>query len=405
MQITEKLTDLFSTKIVGDFVRQNLDEAPYDLALKHSGKVPFSLPPVLEWIDALKRARYKLPIHASKQCFFTKRAFEQCSSEASAQYKSSQLSGKNLLNLCGGIGVDDWAFSNSFEKVYSLEIDETLHDLAQANAEKLNLHQVNRLLQDAEQFLQSTTEHFDWIYADPDRRSQDRRLVSLKDCSPDILKLWPLIQSKSNKQLVKLSPLYPIENLKMELKGLYRIEVVAVDNEVKEILAYCDSNQQDLAIEYKATEVSRNHWESFMGEPSLGSAQRRLDESWFYEAHPAIAKANLGVAYAEKLGNKILIKNGLYQISQNEVTPFMGRKFRLLVLTPFNNKNFNRYLKENNITQANLSCRMFRYTPENLKKEFKLRDGGADYFFFFDDPMGKPHVVHAVSPKQETNNV
>lgn len=371
-----------------------MGENSRDLALKYAGKTSFELAPVLEWMEALNRARTKAPGFFEKRCYFTRRSFEQASSEATAHYKATRIKGNNLLNLCGGIGIDDAAFSGHFERVVSLDPDETVHDMAVLNMEKMGLTNVERRMETAENFIEKKPEPFDWVYADPDRRSESKRVVSLSDCSPDLVALWPAIQAMAPDQLVKLSPLYPLEHLPRELKGLKKIEVVASGDEVKEVLAFCSTGQPDREFLRAAVVLDKEGTKRFEAHSSRGTCQDVPASGYFYDVHAAIAKAGLGVDYAMAKGTHILIPNGLFQFSEQPVTGFMGRRFHIETSGTYSQKSFRTYLKERNISRAHFNTRFFHSTPEELKAAHRIGDGGDDYFFFFKDRKNQTVFIH-----------
>ncbi|MHB1278149.1 MAG: THUMP-like domain-containing protein [Bacteroidia bacterium] len=394
MQRNTNLLEILRSAEVQSFVETNKSARISELALRFSGKVNFPLAPVIAWIDALQRAEKKLPEHASKTCYLTKRALEQASSESTARYKATQVRGENLLNLCGGLGVDDWAFAGVFKSVVSLETDSTLNELAEANLTKLAILSIHRKNCSAEEFLARDIGHYDWIYADPDRREAGKRLVSLVDCSPDLPALWPVIQQRSAFQMIKLSPLYPLEQLEKELSGLFRIEVVSWQNEVKEVLAFCASTTPSGALIRKAVSIETDGILSFEGQVEKGQTAFPGEGGYFYEAHPALAKANLGVTYAKKCGNEILIPNGIFQRSLALFPDFFGRTFVWVYGDGYSRKKFQQYLKTRGIIKANFTCRYFKQTPEELKKAHGMDDGGEDYFFFFEKGNKEPYFIH-----------
>lgn len=394
MQRNINLLELLRNEEVEAFVRANKNEQVRDLALRFNGKVNFLLAPVIEWIDALQRAEKKLPTHAAQNCYLTKRALEQASSENTALSKASRIQGETLLNLCGGLGVDDWAFSTVFRAIISLEKDSSLHELASANLTKLDISSIQRKNTSAEAFLAGDTGYYDWIYADPDRREAGKRLVSLADCSPDLIALWPLIRQKSRHQLIKLSPLYPLEQLEKELPGMYEIEVVSWQGEVKEVLAFCASDRQTHDINRRAVSIEPEEHIIFEGQVEKTPTSLPAQGGYFYEAHPALAKANLAVTYARKHGMKILIPNGIFQQSTDLFPDFFGRTFKWVHGAAYSRKKFQQYLKAQGIIKANFTCRYFKQSPEELKKALGMDDGGEDYFFFFENGNRDPYFIH-----------
>src|SRR5688572_28699960 len=83
-----------------------------------------------EQLKLYPRAKEKLPVFTSNYCYLTTKSYEQSSSESLAKYKAGLFSGEVLIDLSGGLGVDDWAFSRSFKNVISVDNDAELNELA-----------------------------------------------------------------------------------------------------------------------------------------------------------------------------------------------------------------------------------------------------------------------------------
>lgn len=144
-------------------------------------------------VKYLQRARTKLPSYYEARCIIPPLAFEQASSEACAARKSCK--GESVLDLTCGLGVDALYLSKHFAQVITLERDEVLADIARENFQRLGADNIQVIRSSAEEFLATTLQRFDWIYADPDRRNaQGRKLVRLEDCSPNVIALQPEIQ-------------------------------------------------------------------------------------------------------------------------------------------------------------------------------------------------------------------
>lgn len=172
------------------------------------------------------------------RCILPPLAFEQASSEACAARKS--CSGERVLDLTCGLGVDALYLSKRFREVITLERDATLAAVAGENFRRLGATNIRVINSSAEAFLASTRDHFDWIYADPDRRSAEgRKLVRLEDCSPDIPKLLPELRRIAPNLCVKNSPLFDVGET-FRLFGPCRTEVVSLHDECKEVVVYAD---------------------------------------------------------------------------------------------------------------------------------------------------------------------
>ena len=142
--------------------------------------------------SSTSRGQRRNSSYAAAQCILPPLAFEQASSEACAAHK--QIAGGAVLDLTCGLGADAFFLARRFRRVVALERDQTLARIAAENFRRLGAANIEVVNTSAEAYLAQPGLHFDWVYADPDRRSGDgRKLVRLEDCSPDILSLMPLI--------------------------------------------------------------------------------------------------------------------------------------------------------------------------------------------------------------------
>ena len=242
---------------VKEFIKKHLKDDVNRLAL---AKFPEGIDRefVIRQIHARQVLSKKLPSWAENDelVFPKKLSLEQCSSELTAKYKAELLSTKLqeisrkefsedscsladkkriLIDLTGGMGVDTAFLSDNFDKTYYVEMQEELCEIAKHNFNILNKN-IEVINDNAEHFL-TLCDDVDCIYLDPARRDEyGRKMVSLHDCSPDVVELHDILLKKAKRVLVKVSPMLDIEMVKKELKDISEIHVVAVRNECKEIL-------------------------------------------------------------------------------------------------------------------------------------------------------------------------
>lgn len=219
-------------------VHENLHRDPLEVAL--DSRVPHARL-VATQVKYLRRACSKLPSYAAAECLLPPRAFEQASSEQTAEHK--RIGGDTLLELTCGLGVDTRALARRFRRVVTLERDEGLAWVARENFSRLGITNVEVVTADAGDYLAHTEEHFDWIYADPDRRdAEGRRRVLLAECSPDVEALLPLICRHSTGLCLKLSPLFDVgEALRIFPRS--EVETVSAGGECKEVVVYADGRE------------------------------------------------------------------------------------------------------------------------------------------------------------------
>ena len=233
--ITAEEFELLRTEEFRQAVAAARGRDPLDVALDRT--VPHARL-VATQVKYLARAERKLPTYAAAQCILPPRAFEQASSEATAAHKA--IEGDTVLDLTCGLGVDSLCLSRRFRRVVALERDPMLARITAENLSRMGVANIEVVNTSAEEYLRQEGLHFDWIYADPDRRSAEgRRMVLLEACSPDILTLKPLLDRVSERLCLKNSPLFDVDEA-LRLFPDSRVEVLSLGDECKEILIYAD---------------------------------------------------------------------------------------------------------------------------------------------------------------------
>lgn len=229
--ITAEEYDILCSDPVREAVAAALGRDPSEVALDR--RIPHARL-VATQVKYLARARTKLPSYAAAQCILPPRAFEQASSERCAARKP--IEGDALLDLTCGLGVDSLYLSRRFRRVVTLERDPVLAAVARTNFARLGVRNIEVVAASAEEYLASTAERFDWVYADPDRRSAEgRRIVRPEECSPDPVALMPRIgQVAGGRLCLKNSPLLDIDEAQRLFPGS-RVEAVSLDGECKEV--------------------------------------------------------------------------------------------------------------------------------------------------------------------------
>lgn len=235
--------EILKSEQVRRAIAKNIDRNPSDVALDR-GIAHARL--VATQVKYLQRARHKLPRLYAAQCIIPPRAFEQSSSEDTAARKA--ISGGALLDLTCGLGVDTLSFAERFERVVALERDEVLASVVRYNLELLGIDNVEVINTSAEEYVANCKEHFDWVFADPDRRSEEgRKMVCMEDCSPNMLALLPRLNDIAERVAIKLSPMFDVEEA-FRLCSPAEVEVVSVSGECKELNIYTRAERNLLRI-------------------------------------------------------------------------------------------------------------------------------------------------------------
>lgn len=370
---------------IQDFISQNIGAPIAKLALQ---KNPF---PEVDWIlilnqiEAKTKAKDKLPtwFNTENIIYPSKVSVEQTSSERTAAYKASLINGENLIDLTGGFGVDDYYFAKKFKSVTHCEINEDLSAVVKHNLEQLNVKNCFCYADDSANVLKESEIKWDWIYIDPSRRNDAKgKVFMLKDCLPNVPESLDFYFEKANSILIKTAPLLDLSAGLSELKFVKNIHIIALENEVKELLFELHKNYGG-GITIKTANILKDKTETF--EFVLGNeteiASYQLPQKYIYEPNSAIMKSGGfdEVSTFFKI-NKLHKHSHLY--TSEEKIDFPGRTFEIQKVIPYSK---NEMKKELSNQQANVTTRNFPETVENIRKKWKIKNGGNLYCFFTTD--------------------
>ena len=268
------------------------------------------------------------------------------------------------------------------------------------------------ITEDQSQSLLKTNLGLKLIFIDPARRDDaGNKVVSLKDCTPDVTLLQEEMLSKADYVIIKLSPMLDWHRAVSELNCVQEVHIISVNNECKELLlvlsarnmgkmeassADGDSGENEIdGAEGTDGEVKHagslriycvNDAQSFVCEESdmeassVKIAPSTLEEmQYLYEPNASLMKAGCFGVLSERYDARMLSKNSHLFVSQAPIEAFPGRSFRIIAVSSFNKKELKRHLSS--ITKANIATRNFPLSVAELRKRLKLKDGGETYIF------------------------
>ncbi len=370
---------------IQEFITVNLEKSISTLALQ---KNPF---PEVNWITLLdqiiakKKAKEKLPTWFETKFILypSKIAIEQTSSEKTALYKSSLISGESLIDLTGGFGVDDYYFSKKMQSVVHCEINTELSEIVAYNYEKLHIKNIHCYHGNSQDILLKLNKKFDWIYIDPSRRNEEKgKVFMLKDCLPNVPDLLDFYFEYSNTILIKTAPILDISAGLSELKNVKAIHIVAVHNEVKELLwELCKDYKGEILIQTANIEKSRISKFEFILYEKINQPSFSLPKKYLFEPNSAIMKSG---GFDDVSSNfkidKLHQHSHLY--TSDKLIDFPGRIFEIENTFPYSKETMKKVFENQN---ANITTRNFPESVENIRKKWKIKDGGNRYFFFTTD--------------------
>lgn len=327
-----------------------------------------------------------------------------------------------FVDLTGGFGVD-FSYIASRLGVKSMYVERQAHlcEAAKENFERLGLKNVSvkngdgievlhsfhskknaasdtlGITEEQSQSLLKTNFGLKLIFIDPARRDDaGNKVVSLKDCTPDVTVLQEEMLSKADYVIIKLSPMLDWHRAISELSHVREVHIISVNNECKELLLVLSArNMGDVEASSADGEVKHagnlriycvNDAQSFvcdeldMESSSVIIAPPVLEEmQYLYEPNASLMKAGCFSVLSERYGARMLSKNSHLFVSMEPIEDFPGRSFRIIAISSFNKKELKRYLL--GIAKANIATRNFPLSVAELRKRLKLKDGGETYIF------------------------
>lgn len=370
---------ILSTK-VQNFINEELKSDITKLILKGSPFLKISAQDLAVQIESKRKAEKKLPLWFLTDCIYypPKISIEQSSSEITANYKSTLVKGNLIIDISGGFGVDAYHFSKHFKKVIHCEIDNNLSKIVSHNYKQLQTKNIKTFPVNGIEFLKKNNIFFDCIYIDPSRRNSKKgKVFLLKDCLPNIPENLNFLFDKSDVIFIKCSPILDIASALKELNCVKEVHVVAVQNEVKELL-FLLKKGYNKAVEIKTVNIKKNNFQKFSFTfNSLLNTTCSVPKTYIYEPNSAILKSGGYNQVSSYFKISKLHKNS-HLYTSDRLIKFPGRAFKILHIISYNRKELARFLPDR---KANITVRNFPKSVEQIRKETKISDGGSIYIF------------------------
>ena len=378
---------------IQNYINQNINSDLNKLLLKKSQFSDVTMQEIVQQIKGRKTAEKKFPFLTKEGIVFPPNLnLEQASSQSTAEYKAQNLTGKSFLDLTCGFGIDAYFLSKNFDEVTLIEQNSELISIVKHNWKTLG-RKANFINKNLEEFLENLRQaqidnfnKFDVVYLDPARRDQqNKKKFLLEDLSPNLLEIQEKLHSITDKIIVKLSPLIDISYLISELKNITEIQIIAVRNEVKELVLIIENNQStdnQQPTTIKCINLESNEPEFSFNFNDEKSAKSEFSESskFLFIPNNSILKAGAFNIISEKFGLKKLHPNTHFYTSEHNIENFPGRVLQIEKIEAKDLKKGEKY---------NIVSKNYPLKPEEIKKKYKLNDGGNHYLIFTQSISGK----------------
>lgn len=412
-----------------DFIEKNAHEDVCQLALRSKGRSNVDLSFALDQISGRQVVGRKVPSWAAINgiIYPPHLSLEQCSSEPTARYKAKIVSRDDVnvgraryVDLTGGFGVDFSYMSHDFQDRVYVERNAYLCELAKHNMPLLGIN-ATVINAEAEDYLLQMGPA-DVVFLDPARRdSHGGRTYALSDCTPNVLQLLPLLRQKSQRTILKLSPMLDwrkaVDDIRKAVIAAHHpspsidVHIISVRNECKELVVVIGAGVESVGrlvcVNVRSEQSSSSSKAEVMEEdvfevelsvnantvgfrsyseqysPFVLSVQDCCTDGtaplYLYEPNASVMKGGCFAALCERFGVNAVAPNSHLFVADRVVESFPGRRFRIEGASTMNKKEVRRLLS--GVERANVSVRNFPLSSDELRRRLRLRDGGDDFLF------------------------
>lgn len=373
-------------KEVQKFLIQNLNVDHRQIALKKSPFIDVTSLELAQQIKGLQIAKSKFPLFfETKNILYPPQInLEQASSITTAEYKAELIKGENLIDLTAGMGIDAFAFSQKFKSVTALEKNEELVKISKHNFKTLNQNNLTYIHSNFEKyFKENSDKRWDLIYLDPARRKNSHKKFLLEDLEPNILEHMENLLQLSNLVMIKLSPLFDLKMAIRKIPQIYEIHLVAVKNEMKELLLICkkdiDNNPKIHAVNLKTNQIPF----IFDFDEEMKTEKQFSDiKKFIYEPNSAVLKAGAFRLIAKKNNLFKLHQNTHLYTSDKLIESFPGRIFNCIEEI----ENPKKTLKNSSF---HIISKNYPLTVENIRKKYNIKESQNLSLIFTQSIAGK----------------
>ena len=342
-------------------------------------------------VRSLELARKKFPELTEDHdlIYPPKLHLEQSSSTLTAKFKAERLPKGRGVDLTGGFGIDTYYLAQTHQNIIYTDPDPTIASIAEHNFRRIGLENIQFHDLPAEILLDQLPMQLDWYLIDPSRRNRkDTKVVSLEDSEPNVVRLQEKLQRKFHAGMIKASPMLSIDKALAQLENVVAVHILAIKNEVKELLFQIDHAKEPRTVNIKCYDLNKD-------EPLIYQNEYQKDDkaqvsfsdvsNYLYQPHPSILKAGFFQTLAKEHSvDKIASDTHLYT-SKQEIG-FPGRSFKVRKVIPYKPKHLK---KEYRRRKYHVITKNFGIKSEVIADELEFKPQGEDYLICFKDLNGK----------------
>ncbi len=378
---------------VQKFIRDHEHDDVQQIALSGNVIDGVSAAQLATQISGRRKARRKFPLlyNTADIVYPPSVNLEQASSEATASYKAALLSGLPGLeggdargvDLTGGFGIDSFFLAKQFSQFHYVEPDAELLPIVAHNHRQLGANNIQYHASTAGDFLRQLAHPVGFVMIDPSRRGEGKRSFRLSDASPDIVSLQHEILAKARWLLLKASPFLDISKALAELPFTRRVVVLAVENEMKELLFLSEQGFSGRSEIEAVNLLSDGASETYKMDRDMEASSNPVYADpgrYLYEPNAAILKAGAFKSIASAFGLRKVHPNTHLYTDSTLRADFPGRVFLVEHLVKPDRKMLRIHFPDG---KANVVVRNYPLQPDALKMKAGINDGGEKFLLAF----------------------
>lgn len=342
--------------------------------------------------DVEKRAKEKFGTLIGNQDLIVPDSLvvQQASSYATAVFVASLIPELAVVaDLTAGLGVNTVCFSIDSKFVYAVERDPDRARALKVNLELLDISNVQVDCMDCLEWLEHFPSNLDVAFIDPSRRSgEGKKLIRLKDCSPDLEEILPSLKEKTSRVIVKCSPLLDLTSAVREFPYIKAIYIIEYKRDVREIILDINLDDKKNVVAHPSVSCVILNKDSTESIRNFSLADRDLNDktpylqgktevqqsSFVYEPSPSYMKAGFwGSLIREFPSLKKFGANTHLFYSKEFYNHFPGRAFKI------NGFYTSKDLKKMRGMNFNVISRNHPANANEIASRFKLNSSETEY--------------------------
>lgn len=355
--------------VVRDYLMEHLHVNAASFLLKSHPFEGISPQELTQQLIGLQKARLKFEslFNNDQVIFPPKLNLEQTSSWSTAIYKANLFNGEKMIDLTGGFGIDVSAFAKAYTNTTHIELNKDLQKIAAQlfTAQELT---TKSYAGDGLQYLTESTSIYDLIYIDPSRKTDtNSKAIQLEDYEPNVIENLDLLLSKGEKVMIKTSPMLDITAGLKQLKNVCAIHIVAVKNDVKELLWILEKDVNEVIIH--CVNLESHQPNLVLNHNDTASIELSEPLDYLYEPNAAVMKSQAFGHLCERY-ELSKIDQDAHLFTGKKSMDFPGRTFLVEEVKAYKPKDIKRsYAKSHRAVVTRNFAKACTYYAQNINSK------------------------------------